>query len=108
MASSHESAGSTLTTVSLLAGAPTQAVYIIPLHRDFNVNEIQLFQKQVAWKSLVHSLLCGLSSLQDQLLVSSLHFCSGDNSLMLMCKCVCVSVCLVEQVATVTLQETPI
>lgn len=41
----------------------------------FKVNEIQLFQKQEAQEDLVSSLLCVLSSLQDQLLFPSLRIC---------------------------------
>jgi hypothetical protein len=65
-----------------MAGAPPRLFTPSDCQRDFHVNEMQLFQKQVAQKRLVHGLLWVLSS-QDQLLFL-LHCDSAeDSSLML-------------------------
>lgn len=57
--------------------------------RDFNVNETQLFQKQSAQRTWYTT--CSMCwALCSQLLLSSLQFCSRDNTLPLRCGvCVC-------------------
>lgn len=64
-------------------GHPPRLFITSRCQKAFNVNEIQLFHMQMAQKDLARSLLCVLSSLQDQRLFSSPHVCSRDNSLTL-------------------------